>query len=235
MLEKAKQTLAGVFSSGDWATASDENARRDDIAIRSDDDVAPADILDLLREQGVPTSFFLCGTRAEPSPPGDSMTGDGQAIYAHGFDPARMDRVAPEPFFAKSGRAEDLLTRLRPMPVPCFVRLPYEGGHRMLRVHRLLRDRQSDCLLVHWATSPDDFPIDGCESEQNLVARCREAVERAFALGRITGTVILLHEDPAEVDAPLSAQAAPLLLREVLRGAHEPRWAVVGIGVPLPV
>jgi peptidoglycan/xylan/chitin deacetylase (PgdA/CDA1 family) len=234
MLEKAKRTLAGVFSGADWAAASDDSARRDDIANRSDD-VAPADILDLLREQGVPTSFFLCGTRAEPSPSGDLMTGDGQAIYAHGFDPARMDRVAPEPFFAKPGRTEDLLTRLRPMPAPCFVRLPYEGGHRTLRVHRLLRDRLSDCLLVHWATSPDDFPIDGCESEQDLVARCRDAVERAFARGRITGTVILLHEDPAEIDAPLSAQAAPLLLREVLRGAHEPHWAVVGIGAPLPV
>jgi hypothetical protein len=180
----------------------------------------------------VPTSFFLHGTSTDPQDaPAEPLPRDGQADH----DLIVMDRIPPEPFFARPDRTDDLVTRLQPAPTPFFVRLPYGSGHYMLRVHRLLRDRVSDWLLVHWAGSSDDPTIaDTCEVEQDLVARCREAAGRTFSGQPVTGTVILMHGGPAGMHMALTAQVAPLLLREVLSGARHPHWMVIGIGAPIP-
>jgi len=216
MLEKMKRTLDGVFSGGQGIAAIERNAPRISITSPSND-TAASEIVDLLHDRGVPTTFFLCGTRTEPHVLPEPEQIDEQPV------------VPPEPFFARTDRSDDLLTRLRPEPTPCFVRLPHAGGHETLRVHRLLDDRQSDCLLVHWAS-----PEEEDSAERDLVARCRAAAEHAFAEERIAGTLILMREDAAERDLSLSAHLAPLLLREVLSGARQPHWAVVGIGAPLP-
>jgi hypothetical protein len=231
MLEKMKRTLEGVFSAGQGISALERSAPR--ISIAPDLAGGPSpEIVDHLREQGVPTSFFLHGTRHEPD---DAPTDDGLAAPSTGQDAIVMDRIPPEPFFARTDRTDDLVTRLQPDPTPFFVRLPYGSGHHMLRVHRLLHDRVSDWLLVHWAGSADDPAVaDACEGEQDLVARCREAAGRTFSGRPVTGTVILMHGGPAGMHMALTAQVAPLLLREVLSGARHPHWMVIGIGAPLP-
>ncbi|WP_019833852.1 hypothetical protein [Sphingomonas sp. PR090111-T3T-6A] len=230
MLEKMKRTLEGVFPGGHGISALERNAPR--LSIASDLDHAPSpEIVDHLRVQGVPISFFLRGTCIEPHPQPAPLTSDGEALYARGYDAFGMDRIPPEPFFARPDRDDDLVTRLQPEPTPCFVRLPHGGGHHMLRVHRLLRDRVSDWLLVHWAGSSGAQEY---EDEQKLLAHCREAAKRTFADRRISGTVILMHGDPTDMNVSLMTQVAPLLLREVLSGAHHPHWTVIGIGVPVP-
>jgi len=234
MLEKMKRTLEGVFPGGHGISALERSAPR--LSIAGDPDHAPSsEIVDHLRLLGVPISFFLRGTSIEPHSQPAPLTSDGEALYAGGHDAFRMDRIPPEPFFARSDRDDDLATRLRPEPTPCFVRLPHAGGHHMLRVHRLLRDRVSDWLLVHWAGSADaPSPVHGHEDEEDLVARCREAANRTFAGQRFSGTIFLMHGDPADMNMSLMAQAAPLLLREALSGAHDPHWTVIGIGDPVP-
>jgi peptidoglycan/xylan/chitin deacetylase (PgdA/CDA1 family) len=234
MLEKMKRTLEGVFSAGQGLSAIERHAPRISITPEPDNGPSP-EIVDHLREQGVPTTFFLHGARTEPhSSPAEPLTSDGQATYSGGYDAIGMDRIPPEPFFARPDRTDDLVTRLQPEPTPFFVRLPYGNGHHMLRVHRLLRDRLSDWLLVHWAGSADDPALaDECEVEQDIVARCREAAARAFSGSSVTGTVILMHGGPAGMHMALTAQVAPLLLREVLSGARHPRWMVIGIGAPV--
>lgn len=233
MLEKMKRTLEGVFSGCHGIPAPERNAPRLSIASAPDHGPSP-EIVDHLRAQGVSSSFCLHGTCIGPDPRPGPLTNNGEALYVPGYDAFGMDRIPPEPFFARPDRDDDLITRLQPEPTPCFVRLPHGGGHHMLRVHRLLRDRLSDWLLVHWAGSPDaPSPAPGYEDEQDLVARCREAAKRTFADRRISGAIILMYGDPADMNVSLTAQVAPLLLREVLSGAHHPHWTVIGIGAPV--
>lgn len=220
MWDKMKRTLEDVFSGGDWTVEATRHEAPGPIAIRFGGGPAP-DILDLLREQGVPTSFFLSGSRPE-----QRQTQRSEDLFAH-------YRVRPEPFFAHRARTEPFLTRL--WIRPSFVRLPDGNGDRTLKVYRLLRNHQADCILVRWVLSSGDGPLTvGGLDEEDLVVRCRRAVEAGSAGGHVTGTLILMIESPADIAMPLTARVAPLLLREMLAGAQQRQWALVGIGAPAP-
>jgi peptidoglycan/xylan/chitin deacetylase (PgdA/CDA1 family) len=223
------------FSFGEWlpiAHAAPEGS--DTIALSFDDGPSPKTtrgVIELLRAYDAKATFFLCGKRAERHPElASHIVDSGCAIYAHGYSHVRLDRLPPQEALKELARTESVLERVRPTPTPYLVRLPYGSGHRAPRVHRLLRHWRPDCQVAHWDYSLQDFTLaDGCETRTELERKCDAAVAAAFANPRFLGSVVLMHEDPFDVTAPLSADTACILLERVLAAAKARGVAVTGM------
>jgi peptidoglycan/xylan/chitin deacetylase (PgdA/CDA1 family) len=223
------------FSFGHWLPiAHAAPAGANSIALSFDDGPSPRTtpgVVELLRAYGAKATFFLSGERAERHIElAAQLVENGCAIYAHGYSHVRMDRIAPEEALKELERTESVLARVRPTPEPYLVRLPYGSGHRVPRVHRLLRHWRSDCQLAHWDYSPEDFKLgDGCRTRADLERNCDAAVTAAFANPSFPGSVVLLHEDPYDASAPHSAETACVLLERVLAAAKVRGIAVTGM------
>jgi len=209
-------------SAGAWLpTISRSPLGQNSLALSFDDGPSPnttEGILELLHHFDATATFFLTGKRAEQYPHlVRKMVDSGCGVYAHGYSHIRLDRLQPERAIEELARTEAILSRFRPTPTPYIVRLPYSSGHRSARMHQVLRKWRPDCQLAHWGYSPRDFTLaDGCSTHTDLQRRCDEAVEAAFAERSFYGAVILLHEDPFDCEAPLSADIAVILLERIL-------------------
>ena len=196
------------------------------ITLTLDDGPTPAatpKILDLLDRHNTRATFFLLGSRAERWPMlVQSIAEAGHPVYAHGYSHVRMDELSPEAVIEELDRTEASLSRFRATPSPYLLRLPYGSGHHCERVHRLLRSWRADCQIVHWRYDMKDFLLaNGCGSDLELRERCCAKVSQALASRRLPGSIMLMHEDPLDVDAPLASAVGPLLLEELLLGASQ--------------
>jgi peptidoglycan/xylan/chitin deacetylase (PgdA/CDA1 family) len=133
-------------------------------------------------------------------------------------------------------RCEALLGRLRPKPDPYLVRLPYGAGHMAPRLHRALRAWNPATQIAHWTVLTWDWTIaEGCSSRDQLARACVAAADRIMSLPGLAGSVLLLHEDPFDVGAPLAAEVAPILadrLLSRLRAAGLKGCTMVPIAAP---
>ena len=230
MLEGLRGRVVRRLSSASWLPIVDATDKRK-IAITFDDGPSPQAtprILELLDRRSVHATFFLLGQRSERWP---ELVRDivqaGHKVYAHGYSHIRLDEASPHTFFAELDRAEAALSLARPTPTPYLVRLPYGSGHHCSRVHRLLRAWRPDCQLVHWRYDMKDFLLaQDCMSEQELYARCQAKVSEALTCRRFAGSIILMHEDPFDAEAPMASLVGPLLLEQLLLGA-----ASAGLGM----
>jgi peptidoglycan/xylan/chitin deacetylase (PgdA/CDA1 family) len=237
MFGRLRFALASAMAGNERRPIIQRTARRDAIAITFDDGPSPATtpaVLDLLRAHRATATFFLCGERVARHPAlVAAMVAEGHAVYAHGFDHVRMDALSNEDFFSNLDRTEMLLRQFRPTPDPYFVRLPYGSGHRSIRVHRLLHEWQPGCVVTDWGYSPEDFRLaDGCDTEADLARACALAAERAIASPRLAGSILLLHEDPLDIEAPLAPRIAPVLLAEILTRAGQHGLSFTGLSAP---
>ncbi len=120
-------------------------------------------------------------------------------------------------------QAEALLAKFRPTPAPYLVRLPYGSGARDPAVHRAIAAWHPAAQLALWTRSLDDHRI--AAEEPGIVEvelRCNAEVDRLMTRRRVGGSILLLHEKPYNVEAPLNARVAPLLLHRLLvRLRHE--------------
>lgn len=223
------------ISAGDWLpTIYKSPLGGKSIALSFDDGPSPETtegVVGLLRSFDAKATFFLCGKRAEQYPDlVRRIVESGSSIYAHGYSHTRLDMLTPADALAELTETEAILARFRPTPSPYIVRLPYGSGHRSAQMHRLLKQWRSDCQLAHWGYSPRDFTLaDGCATRAELERNCDAAVEKAFARHAIHGSVVLLHEDPFDVAAPLGPDIAIVLLERILIAARERGLAVTQI------
>lgn len=214
------------FSAGDWLPVIHKSPLgKQSVALSFDDGPSPnttEGVIDLLRAYGASATFFLCGKRAAQHPDlVRKIVDSGCSVYAHGYSHTRLDRLAPEEALGELTQTEAILARIRPTPSPYIVRLPYGSGHRSARMHRLLRQWRPDCQLAHWGYSPRDFALaDGCTTRAELERNCDAAVA-AFSEPAIGGSVMLLHEDPFDVVAPLAPDIAVVLLERILVDAQK--------------
>ena len=213
------------FSLGGWlpivyAAPTDPKT----IALSFDDGPSPKttrNVIELLRAYSAKATFFLCGERAERNIElVQHIVDSGSQVYAHSYSHSRLDRLPPEEALNQLTRTELVLERVRPTPTPYLVRLPYGSGHRAPRMHRLLRQWKPDCQVAHWNYSFEDFILaDGCDTRNELERNCDAAVSTAFANPSFAGSTVLMHEDPFDVTASLSADPARILLERVLAAA----------------
>jgi peptidoglycan/xylan/chitin deacetylase (PgdA/CDA1 family) len=164
-----------------------------------------------------------------------SIVADGHQVFSHGYDHHRFAELDDRAIRDQVERCESILRRHRPTPSPYLVRLPYGSGHRDARVHLALRAWRTDCEIVDWGYSFEDYRLaDGCTSEDDLRRRCDTAVDAAFRDRRLRGAILLLHEDPFDIEAPLAPVIAPLLLDKVLRQATASGIAIAhGLDAPV--
>lgn len=221
MLFSTLQKAGRRLSLGHWRPTATRLRDSGVIAITIDDGPSPRTtprLLDILKAHDATASFFLCGHRVEAYPElVDAIARAGHGIYSHGFSHGRMDHFVSDDFFRELDLTEALLGRHRPAPSPYMLRLPYGSGHRSRQTHRLLGAWRSDSVLVHWRASLQDWVLaDGCPDIDALRKRCEVAADKALARPDIAGAIILMHEDPIDVCAPLAAEIAPLLLEAML-------------------
>jgi peptidoglycan/xylan/chitin deacetylase (PgdA/CDA1 family) len=220
-----------TFSSGDWLPTLTRVRTSRAVALTFDDGPTPETtprILALLAQHGAPATFFLSGERIERAPElVGAIVAAGHDVFAHGYSHVRLQHEPPERLFEEMSRTEAMLAAFRPTPSPYLVRLPYGSGARDAQLHRTVRSWNPSAQLALWSHSLRDHLI--AAEEHGLAAvelRCLAEVERLMARRFLGGGVILLHETPYNVDAPLNAEVGPLLLARLL-----PRLAERGLRV----
>ena len=230
-----RQTIARVSLAGEWLPIAGRLRDARSVALTFDDGPSPSTtrrLLELLEAYRARATFFLCGRRVEAHPDlVAAIVESGNAVYSHGYSHRHMDRLDEARFVDELDRCERLLARFRPTPSPYPIRLPYGSGHDLRGVHRRLRAWRDDVEIVHWSYSFRDWTLaDDIQTVAALTARCTRAAEDAFASAAVDGAIMLLHEDAIDSEAPLAAQIAPTLLRELLEQARRREVSVVGLG-----
>lgn len=227
-----------TFSAGDWLPTISRLPNRRAVAITIDDGPTPETtpaVLERLAEHGAVATFFVSGERAERAPHLIPLIlAGGHGVYAHGWSHIRLQNEPPAVLHREMSRAEALLSCFRPTPFPYLVRLPYGSGARDAATHRAIREWLHPAQLALWTRSLDDHRI--AAEEANIVdveLRCRAEVAKLMKRPRLGGSILLLHEDPYNVDAPLNARVAPLILRHLLPALAERELAVERLR-PLP-
>ncbi len=194
-----------------------------EVALSFDDGPHPQTtpaLLALLRRHGARATFFLTGERVAAAPAlAAAVVAEGHEVFAHGWRHVPYASGPLEVMVAEMERTEALLRRLRDTPAPYLVRLPYASGRRDAGVHRALRGWRPDAQLAFWRFGFEDHRLaEGCEGLAALRERCAAAAARVLARRDLDGAVLLLHEAPYDVAAPLGPAVAPLLAELVLEG-----------------
>jgi peptidoglycan-N-acetylglucosamine deacetylase len=242
MFGQFRRDITSTFSLGGWRpilhrVASTASGGTRALALSIDDGPTPETtprVLDLLRQYNATASFFLLGERAAANPElVDAIAADGHALYAHGYSHVRLDGLSEAAAISEMARAESLLVRARPTPVPYLMRLPYGAGHRNARIHRLMNRWQPGCQFGHWSYDFKDFLLaNSCDSLEELVRRCDQAVARAFDNPRFVGGVALMHENPLGAEGTLVPEIGPTLLSSLLKATSERNIKVVAMTSP---
>lgn len=191
-------------------------------------------LLELLRDAQATASFFLTGVRAAAAPDlVGAIVAAGHAVYAHGWEHLRYDAQPRQRLLADLSRTESVLRRFRPTPCPYLVRLPYAAGLAEPWVHRAVAAWQPEAQFAHWRYGLRDWTLaDGCETIADVEAACDRAVARLLRRRRLPGSILLLHEDPFDIDAPLKPLIASKLVARLLPRLREHGLQVRSI-VPL--
>lgn len=187
------------------------------------DPVATSRILDVLKDQGVPATFFVVGRRAMLTPELlRRMLDDGHAIGSHSFD---------HPHLAGLGRARSLYELN-------LVNKIVEGATgRGLRLFRPPYERGPGPLFGHDAAAYEIFSSEGYDVAGSDVvppdwtgAKPQEIVDfavRELAINR--GGVVVLHDGRSV--GMHTAEALPLLIRTLKSMGYEfvPLSALLGM------
>jgi peptidoglycan-N-acetylglucosamine deacetylase len=175
-------------------------------------DTTPA-LLDLLGRHGATATFFVNGQRAAAAMTLiEAIVAGGHDVFPHGWRHVRYDEASSEVLVQDFDRCERLLSRLRPTPSPYLVRLPYGAGHMAAWVHRALRRWNPSTQIAHWELLSRDWALaDGCADQADLQQSCAKAAGRIVTTPGLAGSILLLHETPFDVWAPLAGRIAPTL------------------------
>ena len=218
--------LAGRVSRGDWLPVIRRMSDDDSVGLTFDDGPTPETtptLLALLREARAGATFFLTGVRAAAAPDlVGAIVADGHAAYAHGWEHLRYDEQPRPRMLADLLRAEAVLQRFRPTPRPYLVRLPYAAGLAESWVHREIKAWQPEAQFAHWRYGLQDWTLaDGCATPAEVETACDRAVARLLRWRRLPGAILLLHENPFDVDAPLKPLISSRLVARLLPRLRE--------------
>lgn len=194
-----------------------------DVALTFDDGPSPEttpQVLHLLAQANAKATFFLTGTRVAGHPElAAAIVAAGHAVYGHAWDHSRQELADGAKAVVAMRRVETLLQRFRPTPNPYLLRLPYNTGCNSSSIHRAMRDFHSNVWFAYYTLSTVDHALAvGCPDMATLATRCREAAARLCAHRDLPGAIVLMHEQPIGVTAPLNASVAAMLLPPVLDG-----------------
>ncbi|HVE14029.1 MAG TPA: polysaccharide deacetylase family protein [Elusimicrobiota bacterium] len=187
---------------------------RKEIALTFDDGPSPetARVLDILRDNGVRATFFLCGANAERHPElVRRIVAEGHAIGNHTYSHPYLYLMSRERIAGEIDRTQDALERLSGRR-PTLFRPPY--GVRWFPLWPLLAQR--GMRMVLWSAW-------GREASPDPRVIARTTLEELRP-----GAIVLLH-DGYEAAPGADSRRAPTVqaLPEILRGAREAGYAIV--------
>ncbi len=193
-----------------WHRGSTKGRR---VALTFDDGPCPpfsTQILDVLKEQRVPATFFLCGKNVERFPEiARRMAEEGHTLgnhaYSHPFLYLRSRRAMREEI-ARTQQVIEKATGVRPR----FFRPPYGG--RWFGLMGVLKEQ--GLTMVMWSATGYDW------------MRGAEGIQRAIREEIRPGAVILLHDGrnvlPAEqINRSATVEALPQLIAQARAAGFE--------------
>jgi len=196
------------------------------VGLSYDDGPSPESTPELLRilaRHNARATFFVSGERAFSSLDlVRRMVDEGHDVCSHSWSHIHYKRVPRKRLIEDLERTEDLLSSVRPTPSPYLVRLPYGGGHGRPSFHRALRKWNPSAQIAHWDHVAGDWML---ASGGDLRAASMRAVDQIMRSPKLAGSILLLHEDPYGVNAPMAAHIAPTLAEILL-----PRLRDAGLG-----
>jgi peptidoglycan-N-acetylglucosamine deacetylase len=216
----------GRYSRGDWLPVIRRMNDSNLVGLTFDDGPTPEttpELLKLLRDAQATASFFLTGVRAAAALDlVREIVAAGHDVYAHGWTHVRYDEQPRQRLFADLLRTEKILQRFRPTPQPYLVRLPYAAGLAESWVHRAVREWQPAAQFAHWHYGLRDWTLaDGCRTPAEVEAACEQAVAGLLRRQRLPGSILLLHENPFDVEAPLKSLIVSKLMAHLLPRLRE--------------
>jgi peptidoglycan/xylan/chitin deacetylase (PgdA/CDA1 family) len=175
-------------------------------------------VLEALKRADARATFFLSGVRAAQFPELiATIVRDGHDIFAHGWEHVSLAGESSEQIIGAMQRCEDLLSAHRPTPSPYLVRLPFGSGHRMPRIHRVLRRWNRTCQIAHWTLLFADYRLPAlCSSPEDAMPLCTRAVADALASVRLSGSILVCHDVPFGAVGEHTALVTLCFIEEVL-------------------
>lgn len=169
------------------------NPNRREIALTFDDGPHPAftaRLLDLLKAEGVPATFFVVGKKAEAAPGlVRRMVAEGHEVGNHTFSHVTLTKIPVLDVAAEYRATSDLIGRLIGKR-PAYCRPP--GGDYDPDVIRAANAEGMTTVL--WTDDPGDYANPAADV---LLRRATDRLEN--------GAIILLHDGPASTLATLPA------------------------------
>lgn len=159
-------------------------------------------LLDLLDEHKGKATFFLSGFRAIKNPElVEEIVLRGHAIYSHGWDHKRLDKLPYGELSRSMNLCELLLRKYRPTPSIYLARIPFNSGYRKFAVHRELKNWIPRCQIAHWSLQTRDHAFsDRFGNDANPIVRIRDEILRLLQIQLKPGAVILMHDLPIKDD-----------------------------------
>ena len=171
-----------------------------------------AQVLDVLREERVKATFFVCGATAERYPElVRRIRDEGHAIGNHTFSHPSLHLMSRESIASEIDRTQDALERITGRR-PTLFRPPF--GVRWFPLWELLRERRMTMVL--WSA----FGRDGRRDADGVV---RETLSQVGP-----GAIILLHDgDEAKANAHVRRSATVAALPEIIRSVRASGYRLV--------
>lgn len=192
-----------------------------DVCLTFDDgpspDTTPA-VLRALARHGAKATFFLPGARAVAHPDlVESIVAGGHDVFGHGWDHEDFAVEGPDRALVAMRRTEAVLARFRPTPSPYLIRLPYNVGYNWRRMHHVMARFHPDARFAWCSLATNDHLLaEGCDTPEQLRARCRTVARALGASPHLPGGIVLLHEDAIGAPGRLVSRIAGFLLPLVL-------------------
>lgn len=216
-------TLNMPFCLGGWKPLLRRlPAGQSGVALTYDDGPTPETtphLLNLLDRAGATATFFLTGERVEAYPQQvAAVVAAGHAVYGHGWH-HRNFGSDPAVALSEMKRVEAMLSKFRPTPDPYLIRMPYFAGYNRASTHRAFARFQPNIQFVWWSHTIRDWELPATAQDyRHFIGLCEDSVGRLLAAPDLNGGIVLLHEQPYDIDGPFNVQSACILLPMILDG-----------------
>lgn len=192
-----------------------------DVCLTFDDGPSPdttPSVLDVLARYGAKATFFLSGARAAAHLDlVEDIVAGGHDVFGHGWDHENFEIEGPERALVMMQRVEAVLARFRPTPSPYLVRLPYSVGYNRNRMHHAMARFHPDASFAWCSLATNDHLLaDGCDTLEELEARCRVIAKALGESSHLPGSIILMHESAIGAPGQLVPRVVGVLLPLVL-------------------
>jgi len=197
------------LSVGNWRPLIQRLPSSNEVALTFDDGPTPETtprLLQLLDEYHAKATFFVSGVRAAANPHlVEAVVARGHSVYGHGWEHINLEN-APARAVADMRRVEAELSRHRPTPAAYMLRLPYNAGYARARIHRAMEAFHPNIHFVWWSHSTFDYLIpQRCRTHDEMVLESQATARALRRSGGLAGGILLLHEQPFDIDSPINA------------------------------